>query len=108
MDRNYSMPIYIDIMGGKEDTNVKAIRNLTFENIRARGLKLPYLRGRADAPIENVQFNNCVFEELDRAQDDDGENHSFIMPEAWKDVHTLTMSHVKNVTMNNTCFTVKE
>ena len=108
MDRNYSMPIYIDIMGGKEDTNVKAIRNLTFENIRARGLKLPYLRGRADAPIENVQFNNCVFEELDRSIADDGENHSFIMPDAWKDTHTLSLSHVKNITMNNTVFTVDE
>ena len=108
MDRNYSMPIYIDIMGGKEDTNVKAIRNLTFENIRARGLKLPYLRGRADAPIENVQFNNCVFEELDRSIADDDENHSFIMPDAWKDIHTLSLSHVKNITMNNTVFTVDE
>ena len=107
MDDNYSVPIYIDIMGD-EKTKVKAIRNLSFDNVRARGLKLPYLRGRADAPIENIQFNNCSFEELDRNVANDGKNHSFIMPEAWKDTHTLTMSHVKNITMNNTVFTVKE
>ena len=108
MDDNYSMPIYIDIMGTAEDTKVKAIRNLYFDNIRARGLKLPYLRGRADAPIENVQFTNCTFEELDRATCDDGKNHSFIMPDAWKDAHTLTLSHVKGIVMNNTTFTVNE
>ena len=108
MDSNYSMPIYIDIMGPKEETHVKGVRNLTFDNVRARGLKLPYFRGREDAPIENVRLTNCTFEELDRAACDDGKNHSFIMPDAWKDIHTLTVSHVKNLVLDNTAFTVNE
>ena len=58
--------------------------------------------------IVDEEGKEHIFEELDRSEYDDGENHSFIMREQWEETHDLTMSYVRNITMNNTVFTVNE
>ncbi len=105
MDRNYSIPIYIDIAEDK-DTRIDCIRNLYFDHIHARGLDLPYLKGRAERPLENIYFTNCTFYELDKAKNDDGENHGAVECRG-KHPHSFFISHVKNFVNNNTTITVE-
>ncbi|MBO7762366.1 MAG: right-handed parallel beta-helix repeat-containing protein [Clostridia bacterium] len=60
MSDMYASPIFLCI-----DPNAAVlcdtVRNITFRNIRAEGLLLPYIKGRPENPIENVRLENCTF-----------------------------------------------
>lgn len=64
MDGTYGEPVEIKIENA-EDTYVTAVRDISFSNIRSSGPRGMLLRGREDAPIENLRFSNCVFEITD-------------------------------------------
>ena len=105
MDRGYSIPIYIHLHDDP-DTECEAIRNLYFDNIHARGLELPYICGRQSNPIQNIQFTNCSFHQLNHEIYDDKKPHGCVMCKG-KDPHALIFSHVQNITLNNTTFTTE-
>lgn len=62
MHEIYGCPIYVFVGKDTENTFFTGFRNVTFNNIHCTSLQLPYFNARKDAAIENVQFNDCVFE----------------------------------------------
>ena len=61
MDKICSNPVLIHIYEN-EKIKVKAIKNLHFSEIHAKGLNFPKLIGRESAVLQNIRFNNCSFE----------------------------------------------
>lgn len=64
MTEIYSYPIFVWIKQN-DKVRIEAIRNCTFDNIRASGLSFPCIQGRPGNLIEDFSFNNCVFEKLE-------------------------------------------
>lgn len=62
MKEIYGCPIYVHVGRDIENTFFAGFRNVTFNNIQCTSLQLPYFNGRTDGAIENVRFNDCVFE----------------------------------------------
>jgi len=65
IDRNYRMPVRIEIM---EHNLCTAIRNIYFSNIHAKSLQMPMVKGRDDCHVQNVYFSNCTFGQLRHEQ----------------------------------------
>jgi hypothetical protein len=61
MNEIYGSAIYFHV-GDDPDTLFEGIRNITFDNINCTCLRLPHFCGREGGAIENISFNNCVFE----------------------------------------------
>lgn len=61
MDDVYLRPIQIEIANSVV-TRCNSIQNISFDNIRSRGIGLPYIVGRNDCTVKNVCFSNCNFE----------------------------------------------
>ena len=104
MDRAYSPPIYIHL---HEDpaTECEAIRNLYFDNVHARGLKMPYICGRDGNPIENIRFSNCSFHKLNESHDDKKPHGAVMARNTASD--TMRLAHTRNISFNNTSFTTE-
>lgn len=63
MKEIYGSAIYVYV-GKDSDTMFKGFRNVTFNDIHCTCLNLPYFCGREGGAIENVSFNDCVFEQF--------------------------------------------
>ncbi len=100
IDRTYFEPVLINIY---EHNLCAGIRNLYFNNMHARSVHLPAVRGRADCPVKNVYFTNCHFAQIARESIPGHE----LGPCADRD-DTLIPSfrHVENLVMQDTAFTV--
>lgn len=102
MDGTYSFPIRMKIEEDPE-LHINAIRNIYFSNIHARGLRLPFLVGRKDNPLENIKFSDCTFEVLSPENGNDGRSHGAAegkAPESPK----MEVAHVNRLSFNNTDF----
>ncbi len=102
MDGIYGRPIKIIIADSRE-TRCKAIRNISFSNIRARGLEYPYIYGRKDCEVKNISFNNCSFE---RVSDETLPNYKHHGAAAWNRTNEsiIMIKCAQNVVFNNTSF----
>ena len=101
MNRMYASPIFIYI-DDNDAVLCEAIRNIYFSGIRADGLLLPYIKGRACNIVENVQFNNCSFRGRSEDRPDLYLRHgeaTWCRPQSGQ-----MLRYVKNIAMNNTSF----
>ncbi len=105
MDRIFCFPITIDTPPN-DFTRVGAIRNIYFDNIHARGMELPFLRGRAEAPLENIYFTNCSFHKLKPEEYDEYKEKGYVSHYE-RDPHSFSVSYVKNFVCNNTSITTE-
>lgn len=62
----YGSAMYFHV-GKESDTLFEGIRNITFNNINCTCLRMPHFCGREGGAIENITFNNCVFEKCKEA-----------------------------------------
>lgn len=106
MNEIYGCPIYVYV-GREENTLFDGFRNVTFNNIRCSSLQLPYFNGRKDGAIENVSFNNCVFEKY---RDEDfplnKKQHGAALGSVTK-IPSDPVTNVINLEYNNTRFVIK-
>lgn len=64
MDRGIREPVKL-MVEDSEYIHVEAIRYITFRGIRYRGLQMPQVIGRPDAPVHHISFTDCIFEQRD-------------------------------------------
>ena len=103
MNEIYGSSIYVCV-DSDEGTLFKGFRNVTFNNVYCKCLNLPYFSGRKDALVENITFNNCVFEKYDETDfPGDLKRHGAI--HIGDPAHNL--EYVKNLVLNNSRFTTK-
>lgn len=100
VDRCYHEPILITLMPG---CLVEAVRDLRFAGIIASCGRMPSLTGRADAPLERIEFSDCQFRigDFDRT-------HAPLMSSAVGrigDPSYPTFEHVRELRLHNTVFT---
>lgn len=101
MDDMYAAPIFIYIA---EDETVKcnAIRNVYFSNVHAKGLVLPFIKGREGNIVENIHFTNCTFEGVTKDQPEKYLRHG---EATWCRAQSgMMFQYVKNIVMNQTTF----
>lgn len=101
MDPIYGTPIKIYIEENDE-LMCEAIRNLSFSNIRARGLQFPQLKGRKNNVIKDITFNNCSFEKVSDEVLPNYETHGAAAWDRPKDGNMFDFC--ENITVNNTTF----
>ena len=61
MDRISARPVYVHIDEGT-NVNIRAVRNLFFDNIVSRGLMLPVVSSQKKGVVRDIYFHNCKFE----------------------------------------------
>ena len=101
MDDMYAAPIFIYIA---EDETVKcnAIRNVYFSNVHAKGLVLPFIKGREGNIVENIHFTNCTFVGVTKDQPEKYLRHG---EATWCRAQSgMMFQYVKNIVMNQTTF----
>ncbi len=105
MDGMYAAPIRFSI-SPLSVVKCKAVRNIYFDSVHSRGLSLPWIVGRQDAPIENVFFSNCSFEQVSDEQLPNYKDHGAA---SWdRPLQNPIFKFVKNVSFNNTSFVVNQ
>ncbi|MBR4099724.1 MAG: right-handed parallel beta-helix repeat-containing protein [Clostridia bacterium] len=101
MDEIYSTPIAVEIADCKA-TKCKAIRNLFFNGIHARGLEFPYFKGRTENVIKNIKICNCTFEKVSDEQLPNYKEHGA----TWgRPINNTIFNHVEDIALNGTSFT---
>lgn len=103
MDEIYCTPIKCCI----EDSKVvrcKAIKNIHFNNVHARGLEFPCFLGRKDNKVKNITLGNCSFQKV---SEDDMRNYKEHGAFWGRPVNNPIFSHVDNIVINNTIFTAE-
>ncbi len=103
MQKGYDSLVHINV-GNHPNTLCKHIKGLYFNNIHAQGFRMPHIVGREDAVLEDIQFNNCTFEQLCFEKVNDGKNHGSLFHHDTIP-HPLVIKHA-NVTFNNTSFKI--
>jgi len=101
MDGIYGRPIKVYI-GQTPETRCHEIRNLYFQNIRARGLEFPYLKGRSDCKLRNIYFTDCTFQKV---SDEELPNYQKHGAASWdRSPEQPMMTDVENIMFSNTTF----
>ncbi len=105
MDRTHDHPVRIKI-DDREGTRVrcKRVSKIYFRGIKCRGVQFPSIEGSKNCKLEDIYFNDCVFEKEDR-NDDYGE--LIFNPEMThaEEVHgECFMAKVHNLYFENTRF----
>ena len=105
MDNVYGEPVKIQI-APQEETLIKAIRNLYFSNIHARGPRGIQLSGREQNHLDNIRFSDCTFEVTDYSAFNNREYHG---AQAVKQSHGgyPKLVYCDRVIFNNVEFQVK-
>lgn len=102
MDRIYAAPVKIEIPDCSA-VKCKAIRNIFFNNLYARGLEFPCFKGRKQNTIKNITLNNCSFEKVSDEELPEYQNHGAA---AWeRPLDNKIFYRVENIVLNNTSFT---
>ena len=104
MDDIYAHPIRI-MLSPSEHSRCKAVQNLFFSQIRARGLEFPFICGNEDYVIKNIYFNDCSFEKVEESVLPDYQKHGPAACERVINAPIVTMA--ENVVFNQTTFTAK-
>lgn len=99
IDRNYKMPVRIEIA---EHNLCTAIRNIYFSGIHANSAQMPQLHGRADCHVENVYFSNCHFRQIPYEQIPT--KFAARMAAVKQSMNPLDIRYVDNLVLNNTTF----
>ena len=82
----------------------EGFRNVTFNDIHCTCLSLPYLCGRDGGAIENVSFNDCVFEQCKESDfPQNRKQHGAVLVGKPDE----PMKNVINLEYNNTRFVVR-
>ena len=100
MDKNYSASVKI-IIDDNPDVGCKAIRNIYFSNLHARGPVLPHIEGRENCHLNDIWFSDCSFEVTDGSEFDNWSNHGAICHPRGQHFNMYTR-HVDNLHLNNT------
>ena len=103
MDKQAGYPIHIHL-DPAEWVKVKAIHNIYFHNLHARGPELPCFEGRPDCLIENIHFSSCTFEQTDGSEFENRSAHGPINVDA-EAAHPMTVRYTRGLQMNNTTIT---
>ena len=105
MDHVYGEPVKIQIPPN-EETLVKAIRNLYFSHIHARGPRGINLSGREENHLDNIRFSDCTFEATDYSAFDNKKYHG---PAKMEDSHGSypKLAYCDRVIFDNVEFQVK-
>ena len=102
MDDIYAHPIKI-VLSPSEHSRCKAVQNLFFSHIRARGLEFPFIHGNEDHVVKNIYFTDCSFEKVAESVLPDYQKHG---PAAWgRAMNAPIVKMAENVVFNNTTFT---
>ena len=101
MTNIYLRPIEIEI-DPAPDTPCDAIRDLTFENIRAQSLGFPTLKGRADCPLVNIRFLGCDFRTVPK------EKISYVFEPTPEELSPMLIRYAENITFTDTSFSSEE
>ncbi len=109
MDKAYGTPVNIDI-NTNLDVRVEAIRNLYFSNMHVRGAQFPWINGRKENHVQNVEFNNCSFTLTDGTEFPDKKAHGAVRHGQNESelYHPMNIQYADNVRFNNTSFTVNK
>ena len=105
MDRIHDHPVRIKI-DDREGTRVrcKRVSRLFFRGIKCRGLQFPSLEGSRRCKLEDIYFNDCIFEKEDRS----AEYGELVFDPAQftcKEIHgECFMAKVHNLYLENTRF----
>ena len=101
MREMYASPIFVYI-DDNDAVLCDAIQNVTFRNVRADGLLLPYVRGRAANVVENLRFDNCSFRGVTEDNPALYRRHG---EATWcRPKNGEAFRYVKNIVMSNTTF----
>lgn len=68
IDKTHRYPINI-VISDSEVTKCDYIKNIQFNNINSRTNYAPRLLGRKDTYLEDIAFNNCRFDVIDKADE---------------------------------------
>ncbi|MBR2370609.1 MAG: hypothetical protein IKA82_01170 [Clostridia bacterium] len=102
MDDIYAHPVKITL-SPSEYSRCKAVQNIFFSNIHARGLEFPYIHGNKDYVIKNIHFTDCSFVKVAESVLPDYKKHG---PAAWgRKIDAPIVKLAENVVFNNTTFT---
>jgi hypothetical protein len=102
MDRIAWEPIHVRLDGDVPD--IKAVRNLLFSGIRARGARFPTIVAKESCPVENVKLIGCSFTVTDS---EDGKTQNGCW-DAYAGYYPVTLHWVKNLRLTDTDFTVEK
>lgn len=101
MDEIYATPIAVEIADSKA-TKCKAIKNIYFSNIHARGLEFPYFKSRKQNLIKNIFLSNCTFEKVSDEELPNYKKHGA----AWgRPINNTIFTYIENIVLNATSFT---
>lgn len=92
-------------LGESPNVRIDAVRNLYFSNVHASGAEFPMLKGRADARLKNICFNDCDFEITDGKEFPNRLSHGGC---TWFDgqFHAPVIRHVDDIRLHNVTWTV--
>lgn len=74
MDNIYAEPIKI-FLANCDNAKIKAVRDIRFSHIHAKGPRGIRLKGRAENHLDNILFSNCTFDGTDYSAFDNAEYH---------------------------------
>ncbi len=109
MDKAYGTPVNIDI-NANLDVRVEAIRNLYFSNMHVRGAQFPWINGRKENHVQNIEFSSCSFEVTDGTEFPDKKAHGAVRHGQNESelYHPMNIQYADNVRFNNTSFNVNK
>lgn len=103
MKEIYGSAIYVYV-GKDSETLFEGFRNVTFNDIHCTCLELPYFCGREGGTIENVSFNDCVFEKCREMEfPRNKKQHGAVLVGKAKE----PVENVINLDYNNTSFIIR-
>lgn len=105
MDKAYTAPVNIYVHP-HPDVKVSAIRNIYFSDVHARGPQFPWIEGKAENHVQNVEFNNCGFILTDGSEFEDPTSHGCGRHYQDVEYHPMNIKYADNVRFNNTSFSV--
>lgn len=101
MDGIYAHPVKIAV-SDVEHARVKAIQNIFFSNLHARGLEFPYIRGNAAHVVKDIRFSDCSFHKVSDSVLPDYRKHG--SADWGRNVNAPILTHTQNVVFHNTAF----
>ena len=97
INRCYYEPINITLMPGCQ---VEAVRDIHFSEIQSNSGYMPSLAGRADVPLERIEFNGCSFR-VGEFSGGPGRTTAFLRGNPY----APRFEHVRDLRLVNTSFT---
>lgn len=103
MDKQCSYPVYIDICDN-EKVLFKGVNGLKFSSLHSKGPEMPFIKGRKDCPVKNINFSDCSFTITDGSEFDNRSLHGATSLPDLNPHHPMTIMYAENISFNNTTF----